>query len=233
MRDSAVLDFRRTSNASDLMQTEDQETERVRCVYVIDDEIQVLEVIEMQLAAVGYTVKTFSRASGLLAVVEQLEPGIIVSDQRMPEIDGLHLQRELQKWKHKFPLIILTGYPETRVAVQAMKQGAVTVLDKPYNKTQLIDSIEEAFQTLDRAITDDAHLPPVLSNGAAYKDRLSGRETQVVDLVYEGETNKSIGISLGISIKTVEKHRGKAMKKMEVSSLAELIRLLDRERGQR
>ena len=175
MKDSAVLDFRRTSNSSEPMQTEDHGAGPARCVYVIDDEIQVLEVIEMQLVAAGYAVKTFSRASDFLGAVEHLLPGIIISDQRMPEIDGLHLQRELQKWKHKFPLIILTGFPETRVAVKAMKQGAITVLDKPYNKTQLIASIEEAFETLDRTITEDDQLPPILSNGTAYKDRLSGR----------------------------------------------------------
>jgi len=125
----------------------------------------------------------------------------------------------------------LSGYPETRVAVEAMRHGAVTVLDKPYNRDQLLASLEEAFDALARAATDDKGLPAVLPDGTQYLDRLSSRERQVVDLVYKGETNKSIGIQLGISIKTVEKHRGKAMKKMEVSSLAELIRLMERELG--
>ncbi len=112
-----------------------------------------------------------------------------------------------------------------------MKRGAVTVLDKPYHKDQLLASLEDAFAILDRASNDEQGLPPVLPNGELYLDRLSERERQVVDLVYDGETNKSIGIRLGISIKTVEKHRGKAMKKMAVASLAELIRVMDRELG--
>jgi len=232
MRDSALLEVDAVLDVGTEVTDAETLEEIPRCVYVIDDEIQVLEVIEMQLLAAGYTVQAFSRAAGFLAVADELPAGIVISDQRMPEMDGLHLQVQLQNWAQKFPLIILSGYPDTRVAVQAMKQGAVSVLDKPYNKEQLLNSIEEAFVTLDRSAIDEGRLPPFLMNGSFYKDRLSGRESQVIALVYAGKTNKSIGITLGISIKTVEKHRGKAMKKMEVNSLAELVRLIDRERGQ-
>jgi len=203
--------------------------ERPQCVYVIDDEIQVLDVIALQLNAAGYNVRTFSRAIEFLEALHELESGVVLSDQRMPELNGLQVQQQLQPFGHKFSLILLSGYPETSVAVTAMKQGAVTVLDKPYNKDQLLASLKDAFAVLNRASSDEQGLPPMLAQGERYLDRLSMRERQVVDLVYEGETNKSIGIRLGISIKTVEKHRGKAMRKMEVSSLAELIRLMDRE----
>lgn len=216
-----------TQEANGVGTLEEQET--VKYVYVIDDEVQVLEVIEMQLTAAGYNVQAFMRPRDFLQQLEQLQPGVVISDQRMPEIEGLKVQQELKNWSHKFQLIILSGYPETRVAVQAMKQGAVTVLDKPYDKDKLLESLEEAFVGLSRAILEDTGLPPVLPNGESYSNRLSTRESQVVELVYEGETNKSIGIHLGISIKTVEKHRGKAMRKMEVNSLAELVRLIDRE----
>ena len=198
-------------------------------VYVIDDEDQVLEVIEMQLTVAGFDVVTFSRSAEFLRRVNELPGGVIVSDQRMPEIDGLTLQKQLQQLSNKFQIILLSGFPETRVAVKAMQQGAVTVLDKPYNKEQLVTSIEEAFITLNRVAADEHGLPPVLPNGEKYQDRLSSRERQVIDLVYGGQTNKSIAIALQISIKTVEKHRGKAMRKMGVASLAELIRLIDRE----
>ena len=204
---------------------------QARQVYVLDDEIQVLEVIDMQLQAAGFNVTTFSRGKDFLNQLPNLAPGVVVSDQRMPDIDGLKVQREISSLGHRFQLILLSGYPETRVAVQAMKQGAVTVLDKPYNKAQLIASLEEAFDILANTTSDERGLPPLLEGGTRYIERLSTRERQVVDQVYHGETNKSIGIKLGISIKTVEKHRGKAMKKMEVSSLAELIRLMDREQG--
>ena len=202
-----------------------------RRVYVLDDERQVLEVIAMQLTAAGFDVQTFSRGWEFIEKLSTLESGVVVSDQRMPDIEGLDVQRHLQAQGHRFQLILISGYPETRVAVEAMRRGAVTVLDKPYDKGQLIESLEEAFDLLSRAAADDHNLPPVMNTGDRYIERLSTRERQVIDLVYNGQTNKSIGIQLGISIKTVEKHRGKAMKKMEVASLAELIRLMDRELG--
>ncbi|MCR9200447.1 MAG: response regulator [Planctomycetaceae bacterium] len=221
---NATLEFQ-----ADEMSTDESPINSKGNIYVIDDELQVLEVIEMQLTAVGYNVKSFSRPTEFLSQLESLPKGIVISDQRMPEVEGLGVQQAVKPYPHKFQLILLSGYPETRVAVEAMKQGAVTVLDKPYNKEQLLSSIEEAFDQLRTGVRDDAGLPPILPGGETYGSRLSSRERQVIDLVYEGETNKSIGIKLGISIKTVEKHRGKAMRKMEVSSLAELVRLIDRE----
>lgn len=221
----SAIDSRTEADGASLL--EDSQTEKH--VYVIDDEVQVLEVIEMQLRAVGFNVTAFSDPADFLNQLDDLPAGVVISDQRMPDLDGLEVQQALKNWGHRFQLIMLSGYPETRVAVQAMKQGAVTVLDKPYNKDQLLESIGDAFEALSRAVLDDSGLPPVLPDGQSYADRLSGREKQVVDLVYEGETNKSIGIKLAISIKTVEKHRGKAMRKMEVNSLAELVRLMDRE----
>jgi len=202
-----------------------------RRVYVLDDEAPVLEVIEMQLVAAGFDVVTFDSPSDFLERASSLPSGVLITDQRMPEIDGLSLQKQLQPLSSSFQVIVLSGFPETRVAVQAMMQGAITVLDKPYDKQQLIESIEVAFQALSRVTADESSLPPVLPNQERYLDRLSTRERQVINLVYEGQTNKSIAIALEISIKTVEKHRGKAMKRMEVTSLAELIRLMDRELG--
>lgn len=208
--------------------TDGKENQRV---YVLDDELQVLEVIEMQLTTAGFDVVTFSRSGEFLERAAELPGGVVVSDQRMPEFDGLSVQKHLQNASHKFQLILLSGFPETRIAVEAMKHGAVTVLDKPYNKEQLVSSINEAFRTLQRVHAEELGLPPILPAGERYIDRLSKRERQVIDQVYGGQTNKSIAIALEISIKTVEKHRGKAMRKMCVASLAELIRLIDREAG--
>jgi len=112
-----------------------------------------------------------------------------------------------------------------------MKQGAITVLDKPFQREDLLQAVQEGFKVLDDLQDDDQDLPPVLPQGKKYAERLSGREKQVVELVYEGATNKCIGIRLGISIKTVERHRANAMKKLEVNSLAKLIRLLERDRS--
>lgn len=198
-------------------------------VYVVDDDAEVLAVIAMQLQSVGYDVSTFNHPVEFLRAADQLAPGVVVTDQRMPEVQGLDLQKKLLSRSHRFQVIILSGYPETAVAVEATKLGAVTVLDKPFEKNKLVDSIEKGFELLEAAAAEETRLPTPLPDGQKYIDRLSRREREVVDCVYDGATNKSIGIQLGISIKTVEKHRGKAMKKMEVNSLPELVRLMVRE----
>lgn len=206
-----------------------EESARLRRVYVVDDEPLVLEAIELQLVAAGFDVVTFSSPEPFLSQLVTLTPGVVLTDQRMPFANGLEVQRRLRERPNAFKLILLSAFPETRVVVEAMRQGAVTVLDKPYEKSELLHSVSAAFSELERSIFEDEGLPRPLPNGELYIETLSRREREVVDLVYRGETNKSVAINLGISIKTVEKHRGKAIKKMQVSSLAKLIRLMDRE----
>lgn len=203
--------------------------EKLRTVYVIDDEALVREVIQMQLLAASYQVRVFANGDDFLRDLDDCSPGVVISDKRMPGISGVEIQRHLRQQGGRFRMILLSGYPETRVAVEAMKQGAVMVLDKPYNKEHLLSSLNDAFSDLDRAKSEETGLPPRMTDGSLYLDRLSPREREVVDLVYNGETNRSIALRLAISIKTVEKHRGKAMHKMEVASLAHLIRLMVRE----
>jgi len=205
-----------------------QETE-LRRIYVIDDDASILKIIQMQLESEGYDVVLYSLSSEFLDDLPDLEPGIVVSDQCMPMVEGLDIQVALQDRSPRLPMILLSGVPETRVSVQAMRQGAITVLDKPFRKSELVSAVLEAFDVLRHSLSSADTLPPQLPDGGRYLDRLSARERQVVDEVYKGETNKSVGIRLAISIKTVEKHRGKAMKKMEVESLAQLVRMMDRE----
>ncbi|MEZ6062320.1 MAG: response regulator [Planctomycetaceae bacterium] len=204
----------------------------LRKVYAIDDDTQLLDLVTMQLEPEGFDVRCYARPTDFLADLPHLEPGVVVTDQCMPAVTGLAIQKALQGRTPQLPMILISGIPSTRVSVQAMRQGAITVLDKPYDKAELIDSIHEALNVLQHAMEKSDSLPPVLPNGGRYLDRLSRREREVIDLVYDGATNKSAGIQLAISIKTVEKHRSKAMKKLEVNSLAELIRLIERERGE-
>lgn len=204
----------------------------LRNVYLVDDDERVIDVVKIQLTSAGYDVRAFSNSSAFLESFSDLPPGVVVTDQRMPEYEGLEVLTQLvSQARHRFRVILLTGYPETRVAVQAMQLGAVTVLDKPFDKAQLIAAIELGFQALDHEADEELDLPPLLPDGRTYLGRLSEREREVIDRVYKGETNKAIAIGLQISIKTVEKHRGKAMKKMEVGSLAALVRLMRREYG--
>ncbi len=203
----------------------------VRRVYAIDDDVAVLQVLEIMLRQAGFDVYAFSSSVEFLRMSDQLPPGVVVTDQVMTQAEGIEVQRRLANRPNHFRVILVTAFPRTSLAVAAMKAGAVTVLDKPFERSQLLEAVEEGFRQLNDSDESDQTLPPVLPQGETYLGRLSEREREVIQLVYEGATNKSIGIRLGISIKTVEKHRGKGMKKMHVSCLANLIRLMDRELG--
>lgn len=202
-----------------------------RRVYAIDDDAAVLEVVQMMLRAAGYDVRAYQSSAQFVAEAGQLPPGVVVTDQVMNQVEGIEIQRRLSARPNDFRVILVTAFPRTSLAVAAMKSGAVTVLDKPFDRRELLEAVEEGFRQLQNAESSEQALPPLLADGESYLSRLSEREREVIQLVYEGATNKGIAIQLGISIKTVEKHRGKAMKKMQVSSLASLVRLMDRELG--
>ncbi len=202
-----------------------------RRVYVVDDDKAVLDIIQMMLAQAGFDVRAYQFSAKFVEESINLPPGVVVTDQVMHQMEGLEVQRLLSVRPNHFKVILVTAFPRTSLAVAAMKSGAITVLDKPFDRRDLIDAVEEGFRQLENAEGCDQALPPILPDNQTYLKRLSDREREVIQLVYDGATNKAIGIQLGISIKTVEKHRGKAMKKMHVQSLAGLVRLMDREFG--
>lgn len=200
-------------------------------VYVIDDDKAVLDIIQLMLQQAGYDVRAYQFSAQFVEDSAELPPGVVVTDQVMNQVEGIEVQRHLSARPSHFRVILVTAFPRTSLAVAAMKCGAVTVLDKPFDRRELIEAVEEGFRQLHNAESFEQALPPILPDNGSYLNRLSEREREVIQLVYEGATNKAIGIQLGISIKTVEKHRGKAMKKMQVLSLASLVRLMDRELG--
>ncbi len=178
--------------------------------------------------------RRFAAPAELLSASQELPPGVVVISSESAAPNSLDHQIALIHRLASFRVILLAAFPRASFVVAAMKAGAVTVLDRPLDPEVLLAAVAEGFAQIDQATVleeADASLPPVIPHGQSYLDRLSERERDVMQLVFEGATNKSIGIRLGISIKTVEKHRGRAMKKLEVCSLAGLIRLMDREQG--
>ena len=200
-------------------------------VYLLDDDPEVLKVIELMLLISGYAVTTYRCPSEFLAASDDLSAGVVITDQVMHGVEGIEVQRQLSARPNHFKVILVTAFSTTSLAVEAMKNGAVTVLDKPFNQLELLAAVTEAFRQLRHVDGFDEDLPPVLPAGKLYLDQLSVRERDVLLQIYKGGTNKSAGIHLGISVKTVEKHRSSGMRKLKVSSLASLIRLLDRELG--
>ncbi len=138
-------------------------------------------------------------------------------DVQMPEMDGLALQREINRTIPGMPVIIMTGHGDVPMAVQAMKEGAVEFLEKPFERTTLLGALEIAFS---RHAAQPAAAP-----GIASRKALTDREKGVFDLLVEGHQNKVVAHKLGISTRTVEVHRARVMDKLGARNLADLVRL--------
>lgn len=192
-----------------------------RLVYVVDDDEAVRESLSALLEAKSYTVRTFALAREFLAAAPTLRPGCLIADIRMPEMDGLELQRQLTERHFNFPLIVVTGHGDVPLAVRAMKVGAVDFIEKPFSADAILASLEAALARLATSWEGDAQA----AAAAARLALLSPREREVLQGLLAGLPNKSIAYDLAISPRTVEIHRARVMDKMGARSLSELIRM--------
>ncbi|MEJ1970591.1 MAG: response regulator [Rhizomicrobium sp.] len=191
-----------------------------RTVCIVDDDADVRDSLEMLLRRSHYRTLCFESARVFLDAGITAEDTCVLADIRMPEMDGLTLQREINRTIPGLPVIIMTGHGDVPMAVQAMKEGAIEFLEKPFEKAILVGALETAFA---RTATE----PPTDAAGSRQSPRksLTERERQVFDLLVEGHQNKMIAHKLGISVRTVEVHRGRIMDKLGARSLADLVRL--------
>lgn len=190
-------------------------------VFVVDDDPAMRKSLRWLIESVGHPVRTYATAEQFLDAYEPDAPGCLVLDVRMPGMSGLDLQEALARRQIAIPTIVLTGHAEVAMAVRAVKAGALDFLEKPFSHQQLLDRVREAL-ALDRRARE------VRTRHADILDRvrhLSAREREVMELVVAGKPNKEIAAALGLSPKTVEVHRAHVMEKMQVESLAELIRV--------
>ncbi|MDR3529784.1 MAG: response regulator FixJ [Rhodopila sp.] len=190
-------------------------------VYVVDDDSAVRDSLRMLLESSGFTVRTHDSARAFLAERPAVS-GCVLTDVRMPEIDGLELQRLLREQGIWLPVIVMTGQGDIAIAVRAMKTGAVDFLEKPFDD-------EALFQAIDRALAENRLRREAASLSAEASARISSltpREREVLDLLVTGLPNKAIGNELGTSPRTIEVHRARVMEKLQVRSLPELVRLV-------
>ncbi len=190
-------------------------------VYIIDDDEAVRDSLAIQLEATGFKVTAFSSGLDFLAKVSELPPGCLISDVRMPEIDGLELQNRLATMKLPFPVIIMTGHGDITLAVRAMRAGAVDFVEKPFSEEAILQSIKLARHRLEQASESDA----AGETARARLALLTPREKEVFDGLVAGKQNKVIAHDLSISPRTVEIHRARVMEKTQARSLPELVRL--------
>jgi two-component system response regulator FixJ len=190
-------------------------------VYVIDDDEAMRHSLEFLLSSVDYEVTLFESAQVFLDGIAKREFGCVVSDVRMPGIDGIELLRRLQTLNCRFPVIIMTGHGDVPLAVEAMKLGAVDFLEKPFDDDLLISMIDSGLKHAEPEARDEAATREIAERVAT----LSPRERQVMDGLVAGLSNKAIAREYDISPRTIEVYRANVMTKMQAGSLSELVRL--------
>jgi two-component system, LuxR family, response regulator FixJ len=190
-------------------------------VHLIDDDDAVRQAVGFMLTAAGYAVRIHESASAFLAVLPTAQPGCIVTDVRMPGIDGLELQRQLNARRADLPVIVITGHGDVPLAVEAMKAGAIDFIEKPFSDKTLLAAIRIAADRHGQTSRRGEELAAIRAKLAT----LSTREREVLDGLVAGLPNKTIAYDLQISARTVEVHRANLMIKMGAASLSDLVRM--------
>lgn len=192
-----------------------------RKVYVIDDDAAMRDSLNFLLDAADFDVTLFDNAMKFLDAFASLDFGCVVSDVRMPGIDGIELLKRMKALNSRFPIVIITGHGDVPLAVEAMKLGAVDFLEKPFEDDRVIGMIDGAIRQGEPAAKDEA----VTRALAARIGSLSPRERQVMEGLIAGLSNKLIARDYDISPRTIEVYRANVMTKMQANSLSELVRL--------
>jgi FixJ family two-component response regulator len=194
-------------------------------VFLVDDDPSVRRALARLIKSAGHQVQTFESAREFLQTgARGQEAACLVLDVRMPGLSGTDLQRELHILNRSVPIVFITGHGNIPMSVEAMKAGAVDFLPKPVKDTELLRAIKQA---LARAV-HDRNERNELAAIQRRVEKLTGREREVMVHVVRGLLNKQIAFELGIVEKTIKVHRARVMEKMQVDSLADLVRLAEK-----
>ena len=193
-------------------------------VAVIDDDASLRRALVRMLGTVGLEVLPFSSAQDFFAAAERECVSCVVSDLRMPDVDGLTLQSVLAERMPHVGIVFLTGHADVSSSVRAMKSGAIDFLEKPVRRADLVEAIARATRQTHRAEAEAVDL-----NSLKHRyEKLTPRERQVFALIAAGLLNKQVAAELGAAEKTIKQHRGVVMAKMKAESIADLVMMADR-----
>lgn len=190
-------------------------------VHIIDDDDDARESLAFLLSTADVEVHAYESAVAFLKALPQVTAGCVITDVRMPEIDGMELLRRLRDSGAALPVIVMTGHGDVPLAVEAMKLGAIDFLEKPFDDDALLASVRMALSQ-NHADSEQEQLRAEVKERLA---SLSPREQQVLEGLIAGHPNKTIAFDLGISARTVEVYRANVMTKMQARSLSELVRM--------
>ncbi|KIZ50264.1 chemotaxis protein CheY [Pseudomonas oryzihabitans] len=193
-------------------------------VHLVDDDASVRAAVEDLLASVGLDTRSYASAADFLERARLEAPGCLVLDVRMPGMNGLDLQQELQRRGLALPIIFITGHGDIPMSVRAMKQGALEFLTKPFRDQDLLDAIDQALRKAQEAHAQRRQLQDLQSR----LDTLNDGERAVLARVVTGLLNKQIAAQLGVSEITVKVRRAALMRKLQAGSLAELVKMVER-----
>ena len=188
--------------------------------HVVDDDDDARDALAFLLSTADVPVETYSSAASFLAVAAEAR-GVLVTDVRMPEMDGIELVRRLRALGIELPVIVMTGHGDIPLAVEAMRAGVMDFIEKPYDNEAMLAAIATGLARQNERDAREAEKSDFLSRS----ERLSGRERQVLCGLVAGSANKVIARDLEISPRTVEIYRSNVMTKMQAHSLSELVRM--------
>lgn len=192
-----------------------------RTVFVVDDDEAALDSLVVLLRSEGLNPRGFSSANEFLATLAPESRGCVISDVRMPGMDGVQLLKTLKAMHSILPVVIITGHADVSVAVQAMKAGAADFVEKPFESELILRLVRACLEENDDAVDANAKVSRVRRR----MESLTSRERQVLDLIVGGASNKVIAAGLAISPRTVEIYRANVMSKMRADSLSDLVRM--------
>ncbi len=192
-----------------------------RFVYVVDDDRDVRRSLSFMLGASDIRSYPFGSGEDFLEALPTLQPGSVLLDLRMPQMDGFDVMRELAEREVDWPVIVMTGHGEVPVAVRAMKLGAVDFIEKPFSEEALLTCLITAFELLDEREASGRRRREARERIA----QLTGRERDILEGLMAGEANKQLAARLGISLRTVEMPRGNRRDRLGCTSLAEALAL--------